>query len=186
MPSLVQSVIAAQSDGSALTNSTAATSILPSHAKWTVPANFLDYIGRRLKIAAHGRISNLVTTPGTLTLDFRMGGTVAFNGGAMQLSTTAHTNVPWKFEADLTVRVVGAVAQFMGQGLFFSQAISISGADPTVGHSFLLAPNSAPAVGTAFDATAALVLDMFAKWSIADSANSITLHQYEVQTNVLY
>lgn len=183
--SFVQSLMAAQVDGSALSNSSSATSILPAQAKLTIPANLLDYVGRRLKISAQGRISNIVTTPGTLTLDLRLGGTVVFNGGAMQLSTTAHTTLPWWWDVELTLRVTGSSAQFMGQGRFMSQAASISGADPTTGHSLLLTPNTAPAVGTAFDATAAEQLDLFATFSIANSGNAITLHQYEVQTNIM-
>ena len=49
-----------------------------------------------------------------------------------------------------------------------------------------MAPNTAPAVGTNFDATAALQLDLFAKFSVSDAANAITLMQYEVQSNVGY
>lgn len=184
--SYVQSLIAAHGDGAALSNSSSATSILPAQAKLTLPANYLDYIGRRLRVTAQGRVSNIVTTPGTLTLDLRLGATVVFNGAAMQLSTTAHTNVPWWFDVELTLRVTGSSANLMGQGRFDSQAASISAADPTSGHSFLMAPNSAPAVGNNFDATAALVLDLFATFSIANAGNAMTLHQYEVQSNVLY
>lgn len=182
MPSLVQSLISAQGDGAALSNSSAATSLLASQAKLTIPTNYLDAVGRKIRVSAQGRVSNIVTTPGTLTLDLRLGGTVVFNGGAMQFSTTAHTSVPWWWDVELTLRVVGSVASFMGQSRFMSQAASISGADPTTGHSFLMAPNSAPAVGNTFDSTSALVLDLFGKFSIADPANAITLHQYEAQS----
>lgn len=186
MPAIVQSLMTAQGDGSALSGSTTATSILPAAAKLTLPANYLDYVGRVIRVKAAGRISNIVTTPGTLILDLRLGATVVFNGAAMQLSTTAHTTVPWVWEVMLTVRAIGTSANFMGQSVFFSQAASVSGADPTTGHSLLLAPNSAPAVGSNFDSTAALVLDLFAKFSVSDAANLITLHQYEVLSNVLY
>lgn len=182
MSAIVQSLISAQGDGSALASSTSATSLLPAQAKLTIPANYLDYVGRKVKVSAQGRISNIVTTPGTMTLDLRLGGTVVFNGGAMQLSTTAHTNVPWWWTVELTLRATGSAATFIGQGLFFSQAASISTSDPTSGHSVLLTPNSAPATGNTFDATSALVLDLFGKWSVSDPANSITLHQYEVQS----
>lgn len=184
MPSLVQSLISAQGDGSALSNSSSATSLLPGQAKLTLPANYLDYIGRTLRVSAHGRLSNIVTTPGTLTLDLRLGATVVFNGGAMQLSTTAHTNVPWSWEVMLTVRALGASASLMGQGRFFCQAANISGADPTTSHSFLMTPNTAPAVGNTFASTSALVLDLFGTFSVADPANAMTLHQYEVVSNV--
>lgn len=184
MAGLVQTLIAAQSDGSAVSNSTAAATILPAQAKLTLPPNYLDFIGRTIRVTAAGRISNIVTTPGTLTLDLRMGGLIIFNGGAMQLSTTAHTNVPWWWDVELTVRAVGSSANFMGQGRFLSQAANISGADPTTSHSVLLTPNSAPTVGTNFDATASEQLDLFATFSIANSGNSITLHQYKVQSDV--
>lgn len=186
MPSLVQSLIAAQVSGSALSASTSATSLLPAQAKLTLPANYFDYIGRTLRVRAAGRISNIVTTPGTFTLDLRLGATVVFNGGAMQLSTTAHTNVPWWWEVFLTVRATGSTANFMGQGVCFSQAVNVSGADATTGHSLLMTPNTAPAVGNNFDSTAALQLDLFGTFSVSDAANAATLHQYEVQTNVLY
>jgi hypothetical protein len=186
MPGLLTSIITAQGDGTALANSTSATSILPAAAKFTFPANYLDFVGRKLRVTAQGRLSNIVTTPGTLTLDLRLGATVVFNGGAMQMSTTAHTSVPWWWEVEVTVRAIGSSASLMGQGMFFSQAASISGADPTTGHSFLMTPNTAPAVGNTFDSTAALALDLFAKFSVNDAANSITLHQYEVQSNVSY
>jgi len=184
MSSFVQSLIAATGDGSGLSNSTSATSLLPAQAKLTLPANYLDYVGRRLKISAQGRISNIVTTPGTLTLQLKLGSTVVFDGGAMQLSTTAHTTLPWWWDVELTVRAIGSSANLIGQGRFMSQAASISGADPTTGHSLLLTPNATPAVGSNFDSTAALVLDLFATFSIANSGNAITLHQYEVQSNV--
>jgi hypothetical protein len=186
MPALVQSLISSQGDGSALSNSGVATSILPAHAKLTLPANYLDYIGRRIKVHAQGNISNIVTTPGTLTLDLRLGATVVFNGGAMQLSTTAHTTVPWWWDVELTLRAVGSSANFMGQGKFTSQAANISSSDPTTGHSTLLTPNTTPAVGSNFDSTTALVLDLFATFSIANAGNAIAVNQYEVLSNVQY
>ena len=183
---MAQTLVSAQSDGAALASSSSATSLLPVAAKFTFPPSYLDFVGRRLKVRAQGRLSNIATTPGTLTMDIRLGSTVVFNGAAMQLSTTAHTTVPWWMDIDLTVRAVGTAASLMGQGIFMSQAVSISGADPTTGHSMLLIPNSAPAVGTTFDSTAAQMVDLFAKFSVPDPANSITLHQYELTSNVLY
>lgn len=186
MPSFVQRLITAQSAGSALASSTTATTLLPAHAKLTLPANYIDFVGRSFEIFAAGKISNIVTTPGTLTLDLRLGATVIFNGGAMQLSTTAHTDVPWRWRVCLTVRAIGTSANFMGQGEFLSQAANISSSDPTTTHSILLTPNSAPAVGTNFDSTAGagLVLDLFGKFSVSDAANSITLEQYWVSSDI--
>ena len=77
-----QTLITAQVDGSSLSNSTTATSILPAQAKFTLPANTLN-IGQSLRIKAAGRLSNIVTTPGTLTLDIKFGSTIIFGGGAV-------------------------------------------------------------------------------------------------------
>ncbi len=184
MSSFAQSLITAAGDGPALSNSSSATSILPAQAKLTLFANYLDFVGRKLKITAQGRISNIATTPGTLQLQVKLGSTVVFDGGAMQLSTTAHTNVPWWLDIALTVRAVGSSANLMGQGWFMSQAANISGADSTTGHSVLLIPNTAPAVGNSFDSTTGQVLDLFATFSVANAGNALTLHQYEVQSTV--
>jgi hypothetical protein len=177
-----QTLVTAQADGATLTNSTSATSLLPGAAKFTLPANLLQ-VGTAMRIRAAGRVSNIVTTPGTLTFAVLFGATSAFSGGAMQLSTTAHTNVPWELEALLTCRTIGngTNANLMGQARFFSQAANLSGADPTSGHSFLMAPNTAPAVGTGFDSTAAQQVDLLATFSIANSGNAITLHQYVLE-----
>lgn len=178
-------LITAQTDGTALNTSTTATSILPAAARCTLPANSL-YIGKQFRISAMCRLSNIVTTPGTLTLDVRMGPTsniVVFNGGAMQMSTTAHTNVPLVFEALLTCRAIGAStsANFMGQGWALSQALSLTAvADSTTTPAHLLAPNTAPAVGTGFDSTVAMVVDLFATFSVSNAGNGITLHQYSL------
>src|SRR2546428_13830950 len=100
-------LIPQQVDGTALANSTTATSLLAPAAKFTLPANYMA-IGRTLRVTARGRISNIVTTPGTITLDVRFGSVVVFNGGAVSMNITAKTNVTWDFEAILTCRAIGA------------------------------------------------------------------------------
>ena len=180
MPGLVQLLMSSQVAGAALASSTSATSILPAHAKLTLPTNYFNDIGRPLIVHAQWKLSNIVTTPGTLILDIRLGGTVVFNGAAMQMSTTAHTDVPWWWEVEMTLRAVGSSANFMGASKFTCQAINISGADTTTSHPVLMAPNTVPTVGTSFDATALMQLDLFAKFSVSDAANAITLEQYKV------
>lgn len=176
----------AQTDGTALNTSTTPTSILPTGARATLPPGFFA-IGRTLRIKAACRLSNIVTTPGTLTLDVRMGPTsniIVFNGGAMQMSTTAHTNVPLYVEILLTCRAIGGStsANLMGQGTATSQALSLTAvADSATTPATLLMPNTAPAVGTGFDSTVAMVVDLFATFSISNAGNGITLHQYVLE-----
>lgn len=176
-----QAVMTAEADGTALSNSTTPTSLLPTGARWLMPANFLD-IGMVVRARALLRLSNIVTTPGTLTLDLRLGGTVVFSGGAMQLSTTAHTNVPLRWEADLTVRAIGSAANLMGQGVALAQAISATAvADSTTSHNMLMTPNTAPVVGANFDSTASQQWDLFGTFSIANAGNAVTLHQFALE-----
>lgn len=178
-PFLISSV-----DGTALASSTTPTSLLPAGSKFTLPSTYFDAVnGKTLRIRASGRISTVVTTPGTLTLDIRFGAVVVFNGGAMTLNTTAQTNVGWIFEADLVVRTVGAStsATVLGQGYWKSHAV-IAAPAPTAGGApaHILPYNTAPVAGTGFDSTAAQTVDMYGTWSVSNASNSITLHQFSL------
>lgn len=168
-------------DGTALSNSTTPTSILPSARKVTLPSYFFDRVGKELFIRAAGRISTVVTTPGTLTLDLKLGSVIVASSGAMTLNTTAQTNVNWNLEWVLNLRTIGAgtAATIFHQGRFQSHAV-IGSAAPTAGGAgcHMIPYNAAPAVGTGFDATAAQTLDFFATWSVANASNSIQLHQF--------
>jgi hypothetical protein len=142
-------------DGSALTNSTTATSLLPVIAKPTLPANYL-FAGKMFRVRATGRISTVVTTPGTLTLDFRLGSVNVVSSGAMTLNIVAQTNTPWIYDMLCTVRAVGATttANILGQGLWTSHAVIGASAIGTAGAASQIIPyNTAPAVGTGFDST---------------------------------
>jgi hypothetical protein len=179
-----ETLITAQVDGSALSNSTTATSILPAAARYTLPSNYF-YIGTKLRIKAGGRISTVVTTPGTLTLAINFG-TIAspiivFNGGAMSLNTTAQTNDTWLLEAVLTCRAIGSGtnANMMGVGQWTSAAVV--GAASGVGLPLLI-PATAPAVGTGFDSTLTNTVDLFATWSVANASNSLTLHDFSLES----
>jgi hypothetical protein len=176
-------VSASNQDGAALANSTTATSLLPAIAKPTFAANAL-YIGKMFRLRATGRISTLVTTPGTLNLVLRLGSVAAFDSGAMSLNTTAQINVNWDLDALLTVRAVGSgtSANLIGQGQWRSHAVIASPA-PTAGGAgaHMLPYNAAPAVGTGFDSTAAQTVDLFGHWSVANAANSITCHQFVLE-----
>ena len=57
-------------------------------------ADGLWVVGRVLRMTAQLDVSNIVTTPGTISFELRSGPTsniVAATSGALQLSTTAHT-----------------------------------------------------------------------------------------------
>lgn len=161
---------------------TTSKTVLNADALYSLPANFLD-VGRRFLVSVQGAISNIVTTPGTITCEVKIGTVVAFTTGAMQLSTTAHTTIPFWLDIYLTCRAIGSgtSANFMGQGLMQSQTVNATAvADGTQTHTTLLAPNTAPAVGTGFDSTVANTWDFWTGFSISNSGNGIQVQQYSV------
>ena len=142
-------------------------------------------INRKIRWTLWGAISNIVTTPGTLTLQFMLGSIAAFSSGALQLSSTAHTQAPFKAEFMGTCRAVGSgtSANIMGQWLVTSQAISATAvADSTTSHNSLLGPATAPAVGTGFDSTVATIMDFWAGFSISNAGNGIQIQQHLLES----
>ena len=186
--SWVGTLAAAQGAGPQLSNSTSQTSILPTQARITLPPGLFSSPGQILRIKGQAAVSNVVTTPGTLSLAVMLGasGTIqAFSSGALQMSTTAHTSLPLWFEILMTLRAVGngTSANFMGQGIFTSQVLSNTAVADSVASTLptLLGPNTAPAVGTGFDSTIANVLDLMATFSVNTSPTNLTLHQYSAE-----
>jgi hypothetical protein len=173
-----ETLITSQVDGSAIT-AAAATSMLPEAAKYTLPANFFS-IGKQLLIKASGRISSVITTPGTARYDVRFGGTVVFDGLAALLdSVAAHTNVGWTLEILLTCRAIGSSANLFGQGGWTSEDIlGVPATAPKGVLTAILPWNSAPAVGSNFDSTTSQQVDVFFTQTVA--TGSMTCHQFSL------
>jgi hypothetical protein len=176
--SWAETLITAQSDGSTLTAASAA-SALPAAALYTFPANFFE-VGKQILIEAAGRISSVITTPGTARFDFRLGGTVVFDSQAILLDTVAaHTTKPWYLRILLTCRAIGASATLMGSGTWTCEDILGTPASSPKGSIVANIPwNTTPAVGTSFDSTEAQQADLFFTQTVA--TGSMTLHQYSL------
>jgi hypothetical protein len=178
--------VSAQSDGTALANSTTETSLLPTQGLWTLGANYFDTPGQTLRIRAMGRISTVVTTPGTLTFRMKFNTTpiAVATSGALALNVAAKTNVTWILDWDLTCRTVGSgtAATLMFSGQWQSEAVIASPAAGAGGAASHIFPASAPAVGTGFASTVANLVDLTAQWSVANAANSIQLHTYKLES----
>lgn len=179
-----QLLVSQAQDGTALNTSTTETSILHTSAKFTLPANLLSYPGQALRIRAMGRISNIVTTPGTLTLRVKFGATAVAASPAFALNTVAKTNVTWILDWDLTLRAVGGgtSANFMHSGQWQSESYVGSPAASAGGPGTGMIPASAPAVGSGFDSTVANVVDLTAQWSISNAGNSIQCHSFKLES----
>lgn len=168
-------------DGPTLT-AAAAASCIPTPSRIILPNNYFT-IGKRLRMRMNGRISCVVTTPGTARFDLRTGpsGTiVAWDSGALNLNIVAKTNVPWWLEVDLTCRAVGTGTSttLFGIGNFQSEAVIGSPANTAGSNGALLCPVGAPAVGTGFDVTAANAIDVFFTQTVG--TGSLTVHNYEL------
>jgi hypothetical protein len=174
-----ETLITAEVDGPTLT-AAAAASCLPPAAVFTLPANLWD-IGRQMRINATGRISSVITTPGTARFDIRIAGGVVFDSLAILLDTVAaHTTVGWKLEILLTCRAIGATGNLFGQGIWTCEDIlGVPATAPKGVLTAMLPWNSAPAVGANFSTTPAATLDMFFTQTVA--TGSLTLHQYSVE-----
>ena len=174
-------LITSQIDGTAVT-AAAATTLLPPAALKTLPPNFFDVIGKQLRIRATGRISSVITTPGTARFDVRLGGTVVFDGLAVLLdSVAAHTNVGWILDITLTCRVIGTSASLFGQGTWVCEDIlGVPATAPKGVLTAILPWNSAPAVGATFNSTISQQLDLFFTQTVA--TGSCTCHQFSADS----
>jgi hypothetical protein len=177
-----ETIIASVTDGPVLT-AAARASCIPTANRITLPSSFF-YVGRIIKFMLSGRISCVVTTPGTARFDITMGAagtTIVFDTLALNLNIVAKTTVPWYFEAKLVCRAVGAttLTTFFPMGSYFTSEAVVGSPLPTVGgNGSLLAPVGTPAVGAGMDNNAASILDVFFTQTVA--TGSMTVHNYQV------
>jgi hypothetical protein len=177
----VQVIASAYTDGPTLT-AAATASCLPTYVPTTLPAGYWQ-IGRIWKLIASGRVSVVVTTPGTLRWDLRMGAVTVFDTLAMPGNIVAKVNVSWYLEVLLTCRSVGSgtSATLIGQGFFLSEAnilVPLPATGPGPGGQ-LVPYNTAPVVGTGFDSTAANALDF--RFTQTAATGSMTMHQFIIE-----
>jgi len=170
-------------DGTANTTGTAASCIPPNNVI-ALPSSYFQ-IGKVIRVTAYGRISCVVTTPGTARFQIRSGptsGVSIFDTGAINLNIVAKTNVPWLLQAILTCRTIGngTNCTFMGCAQFESEAIVGSPAAAAGGNSVLVTPVGAPAVGSGIDSTVVNQLDLWFTQTVA--TGSMTCHLYVVES----
>src|ERR1700729_1637498 len=101
-PFFVQTLASQKTNGTLFNTYTTAKSVLNVTELVNMPGNYLQ-LGSKLRVKAWGGLSNIVTTPGTVTFQIMMGSIVAFTSGALQMTTTANTLAPFRLEATLRV-----------------------------------------------------------------------------------
>lgn len=177
----VQVIASSYTDGPALT-AAAAASCVPTYVPTTLPAGYWQ-IGRMWRTTISGRISCVVTTPGTARFDLRLGGVVAADTLAIPLNIVAKTNVPFFVHLISTCRAVGSgtSANLITQGFWLSEAgllVPLPATGPGPGGN-TLPYNTAPVVGTGFNSQSALTLDCFFTQTVA--TGSMTVHQFLIE-----
>ena len=164
-----QILIAAEGDGTAYASSTTPTSLLPTGAVWTMPANFAD-IGKTMTLDAYGKIS----TTGTPTFTFSVylaGATFA----ASQAITTGSgiSNLTWNLHLEWTFRNIGSGTT--ANAMFSGYVIGPAGAGLVT-----MIPATTPAVSSGFNSTSANAVDLYGTWSANSASNTITLNGYKL------
>lgn len=183
MPGFQNTIVSSQIDGTAVTGTSEGT-LLPAVSKILLPSGYIDRIGKRFQVIASGRISNIVTTPGTLTLKFKLGPTANIavaTSQAIQLNAVAKTNVSWFLQLDMLVRAIGSstTANIFAQGMWNSESVVGSGLPSVSDAGGAIWQTSAPAVGTGFDSSVANQLDLTAQFSL--TGNSIQCHTFALE-----
>jgi hypothetical protein len=164
---------------------TTAKSVINPQALWTMPANYL-YPGRRLRVVARGSISNIVTTPGLMNFQVKIGSVAAFDTGNIQLNATVHATLPFWLEIGMTCRAVGngTSANIIGLAQVTGRMFTLTAGqtDDAQGMQTILAPATAPAVGTGFDSTIANIIDLWAGFTISNIGNQIQIQEYTLES----
>lgn len=181
-----QTLYSMPSVGPTISTTTTALSMLAAASpKLTLPNSFFQSPGQALRVRGVAALSNLVTTPGTVTIDFRLGAVVAWTSGAMQMSSVAHTTLPVDFDILLVCQSIGTgtSAKLLGQGKATGQPLDLTAvADSTFSPATLLMPNTIPAAGTGFDSTSTQLVDMFVTFSISSASNVWTLYSLIIES----
>lgn len=176
-----ENIVNGVTDGPTLT-AAARASCIPTANRVVLP-NMFFYIGRRIRFTLGGRISCVVTTPGTARFDICMGSagtTIVFDTLALNLNIVAKVTVPWILSAELVCRAVGAgtATTFFPTAFFASEAVIAAAVPSAGGNGFLNVPVGTPAVGAGMDNTAASALDVFFTQTVA--TGSLTVHNYSI------
>lgn len=179
-----QTIASQKAAGTLFNTYTTAKSVINVTETVPIVGNYMQ-AGRRFRIHAYGGLSNIVTTPGTVTFQVNMGSIAVFSSGAIQMSTTANVLVPWWLDIEMRLDIAGngTNAKFMGGGLLCGLNFTIgAGANPTVTDTAITVPVTSPADGTGFDSTVSQTLDFFVGFSISNAGNGVQVQDYSVST----
>ncbi len=116
-----------------------------------------------LRLTARGKISNAITTPGSVTFRLRYGGvagTILAQTSAIPLNIIAQTDIMWKLSLDLVTRLSGASGSILAMGeVWLAQQLAANQGLPNFMGSAGGASGNTPAA-VAVDLTASPILSL--------------------------
>lgn len=177
----VELIAWATADGTAIANTTTETILFPNV---TIPANYMQD-GRALRIKAFGKYSTTVTP--TLQFWVRWGGaagTVLCTSAAVTTPSTV-TNAAWEAELMIQTRSNGATGTIMANGkltVYAAVAPTVASATGAAAVTPMTAGGVTAPAAVTVDLTADTALSFTAKWSAASASNTITGHNYELES----
>jgi hypothetical protein len=176
--------------GTAANTFTTAQSVINAADLIQLPVNSL-YVGAKFRIRVAGILSCVGTSSGTVTFQVMMGTTVVWTSGALQMTTTAETNLPFVLEVVLRVTALDTgtghvpvtAATILGQGYASSLILQLGAgaAAGSVTSSILMVPAGSPGNGTAFASSTTENLDFWVGFSISSASNGVTVNDYVVE-----
>ena len=158
-----------------ISNTTTETIMIPDTV---LPAGYL-VAGRAIRVTLIGQMSNVVTTPGTLTLRCRWGGvsgTILAASAALALNTAAQTNSTIKIEFLITCRVEG------NPGTLIVTGTACLGLSASVQGRYDMIPASAPAQVGSLDLSAATALSFTAQFSVATNPTNLQIVEAKIES----
>ena len=165
-------------DGAQILNTTTETIMAPNFSFGVNDARI--YQGAGFEIECWFDVSNVVTTPGTVTFRVRKGGvagTQLASSGAISMDTTARSNFSGHLRAVLIWRSIGSAGSAFCQGLVFLNNVPVGAAADPQGIYFMgSAGENVPAVIGSLDTTIAWDLAVTAQFSVSTATTQLTNH----------
>lgn len=183
-PYFNQTLVSQKAAGTLFNTYTTAKSILNVTELLPIPGNYMQ-AGTKFRITADMALSNIVTTPGTVTYQVMMGSIVVWTSSTVQMSTTANTLLPVRLTVNMRLDSAGSgtAAKFLatGVGTALNLQLGSGTTNGTVTDSTLNLPGTSPAVGTGFDSTVSNILDFWVGFSSSQAGNGIQIYDYTVE-----
>lgn len=159
-------------DGAAITNTVTETIMLPNFI-WPNAGPQALYVGKQILITLWGRVSTVVTTPGTITFRLRWGGvagTLIVTSKAQRPKTTVSTNMASRVIFEMTCRAIGSAGSVFSMGKC-DLSNTIADAAAPGEETWPDAPTP-----TTIDTTAASALSPTIQFSVATATTAWTTH----------